>query len=162
MSEIGLHTLRPRVPWPREKRVGRGPGSGHGKTSGRGTKGQKARSGGAKGPGFEGGQLPIHKRLPKRGFTNARFRQPWQIVNLQQLKDWPAGEPVTFETLAKRRLVRRNRGPVKLLAKGEVSQPLVIEVDAASQAARAKVEAAGGRVVLRSAPKEAGSEEATG
>lgn len=132
----------------RPKRVGRGPSSGHGKSAGRGTKGQKARSGGAKPVWFEGGQNPIYKRVPKRGFTNAPFRQRWQIVNLKQLKDWPADVPVTRETLAERRVVDRDGPPIKLLGDGDGAAPWTIELEAASAQAQAKVAAAGGSVRL--------------
>ena len=147
-ADLGLHTVRPAVARPRKKRVGRGIASGHGKSSGRGTKGQKARSGGAKPIWFEGGQNPIYKRVPKRGFTNAPFRREWQLVNLRQLKDWPADAPVSLRTLAERRLVDAGGPPVKLLGDGEVMVALQVEVDAVSAQARAKIEAAGGSVTL--------------
>jgi large subunit ribosomal protein L15 len=156
MAEVlGLESLRPAAPPQRAKRVGRGPGSGHGKTSGKGHKGQKARAGGTKGPRFEGGQMPIQMRIPKRGFTNAPFRVRYEVVNLQQLQEWPAETPVTAATLAERRLVRSPAARVKLLARGEVSQPLRVDVAAASAAARAKIEAAGGTVQVSEARPQA-------
>ncbi len=146
MADVGLQSLRPGAPAQRRKRVGRGSGSGHGKTSGKGHKGQKARSGGTKGPRFEGGQMPIQMRVPKRGFTNAPFRVRFEVVNLQQLADWPPETPVTAANLADRRLVQSAGARVKLLGRGEVDRALDVDVAAISASARAKIEAAGGRV----------------
>src|SRR5579875_974587 len=103
---VGLHTLRPGAPSHRRKRVGRGIGSGHGKTSTKGQKGQKARSGGVKGRGFEGGQMPLQRRLPMRGFSNEPLREVFQPVNLADLARFPAGTEVTPEFLRAARLVR--------------------------------------------------------
>ncbi|RJQ36483.1 MAG: 50S ribosomal protein L15 [Dehalococcoidia bacterium] len=128
------------------KRVGRGDASGHGSFSGRGQKGQKARSGGKMRPGFEGGQLPMIKRLPrKRGFTNI-FRTEYQVVNIEELNVFEAESEVTPEALAGRRLVRSHRLPVKILAGGELEKPLSVTAHKFSAAAKSKIEAAGGKV----------------
>lgn len=128
------------------KRVGRGDGSGHGSYSGRGQKGQKARAGGRMRPGFEGGQLPIIKRLPrKRGFVNI-FRIEYQVVNVEQLNVFEAQSEVTPEALLGRGLVKSSHKPVKILASGELNQPLTVTAHKFSAAAKSKIEAAGGKV----------------
>ncbi|MDD5719018.1 MAG: 50S ribosomal protein L15, partial [Candidatus Krumholzibacteria bacterium] len=130
------------------KRRGRGPASGQGKTGGRGHKGQKARSGGGVPPWFEGGQMPLNRRLPKRGFTNI-FKQHFQVVNLDQLADrFAAGQAIDALALAEAGLIKHTDQPVKLLARGGIELQVRIEVDRASQAAIAAVEAAGGTVTL--------------
>jgi len=127
------------------KRVGRGDGSGHGTYSGRGCKGQKSRSGGKMRPGFEGGQLPLIKRLPrKRGFTNP-FRTEYSTVNIGKLGIFEPGSEVTLETLVAAGVVKSLRHPIKILAAGELGHPLVIKANKFSAAAKAKIEAAGGR-----------------
>ncbi len=127
------------------KRVGRGDGSGHGTYSGRGLKGQKSRSGYKMRPGFEGGQLPLIKRLPrKRGFVNI-FRIEYNIVNLDKLNLFESGSEVTPEKLLAAGLVKSLRKPIKILANGEVSQPFVVKANKFSAAAKAKIEAAGGK-----------------
>ncbi|HEX2923906.1 MAG TPA: 50S ribosomal protein L15 [Chloroflexota bacterium] len=126
------------------KRVGRGNGSGHGTFSGRGSKGQKARSGGQVNPRFEGGQIPIVLRLPrKRGFNNI-FKQRFHIVNLDSLDQFAAKTEVTPELLAEAGLIRDTFLPVKLLGTGELAKPMTIRVHRWSQSAQQKVEAAGG------------------
>lgn len=125
------------------KRVGRGQGSGHGTTSGKGHKGQRARSGGGPRPGFEGGQMPIVRRIPKRGFFNP-FKVSYEIVNIGSLNRFEAGEEVGIEALKEKGLIKK--GPVKLLAKGELDRPLRIKVHRASEAAIKKVVAQGGSV----------------
>ena len=130
----------------KRKRVGRGEASGWGKTSGRGTKGQKSRSGGGTRPVFEGGQMPLQRRLPKRGFTN-KFRKEVDAVNVGSLNIFSPGEEVTPEVLRFRRLARGNR-PVKLLAKGELRHALRVTVHAASRAAKEAVEGLGGAVTI--------------
>ncbi len=122
------------------KRVGRGPGSGKGKTAGRGHKGQRSRAGFSRRPGFEGGQMPLLRRVPKRGFTNL-FRREFEIVNLEALADLE-GE-ITPATLAARGLVRPDR-PVKILGQGEVERALQVAAHKFSASARRKIEAAGG------------------
>ena len=129
----------------KKKRVGRGPGSGWGKTAGRGHKGQNSRAGGPKGPGFEGGQMPLTRRIPKRGFTNI-FRQAWAIINLRDLKQFAAERVVDEAALKEAGLVRLRTRRIKLLAQGEVTVPLTVKVQAVSAQARERIEAAGGRV----------------
>ncbi len=130
----------------RPKRVGRGPGSGHGKTAGKGHKGQKARSGGGKGAGFEGGQMPLHRRVPKRGFA-PRDRRVYAVVNLRSLGTFTAGSVVDPERLAEAGLIKKSeRALVKLLGEGEVAHSLTVKVHAISASAKGKVEAAGGVV----------------
>lgn len=127
------------------KRVGRGVASGSGKTAGRGNKGHKARSGGGVKPGFEGGQMPIHRRLPKRGFNNI-FRKEYAIVNLRDLSQFETGSIVDQTVLSQAGLVKGRYFGVKLLALGEIKQPLIIKVNKASNSAIQKVEAVGGKV----------------
>jgi large subunit ribosomal protein L15 len=126
------------------KRVGRGPGSGLGKTSGKGNKGHKARTGGGTNPGFEGGQMPMYRRLPKRGFTNP-FRVESQVVNLADLKKVSAGD-VSPETLYSAGLIGKPDSPVKLLGTGEADRSYTVRGVALSASARAKIEAAGGKI----------------
>lgn len=128
------------------KRVGRGDGSGHGTYSGRGVKGQKSRSGFSRKRGFEGGQLPLIKRLPrKRGFTNI-FRTEYSLVNIGMLDRFEAGSEVTPERLVEAGVVKSLGKPIKILARGDLSQPLSVKANAFSAAAKAKIEAAGGKV----------------
>lgn len=130
----------------KKKRVGRGTGSGHGKTSGRGTKGQKSRSGPGVRAGFEGGQLPIQKRLPyKRGFTNI-YKAKWEVVNLQTLTEHEVSGEVTPESLYELGLIRGLEFPVKILGFGEISSPLQVSAHAFSASAKEQIEAAGGSV----------------
>ncbi|MEO8432229.1 MAG: 50S ribosomal protein L15 [Acidobacteriota bacterium] len=139
-----MHDLRPASGSTHyRKRLGRGPGSGHGKTAGRGNKGQKSRSGYRHQRGFEGGQMPLHRRVPKRGFTNI-FRVEYDIVNLSDLDRFEAGQEVNPETLHVRRLARKNR-PVKILGDGEIGKALTVSAHKFSASAQAKIEAAGGR-----------------
>ena len=126
------------------KRVGRGPGSGLGKTSGKGHKGHKARTGGSTNPGFEGGQMPMYRRLPKRGFTNP-FRVEAQVVNLLDLKKVSAAE-VSPETLYSAGLIGKPDSPVKLLGTGDADRAYTVRGVALSAPARAKIEAAGGKI----------------
>lgn len=134
-----------------KKRVGRGTGSGHGKTAGRGTKGQSSRSGGGVRPGFEGGQLPLQQKLPyKRGFTNI-YRATWEVVNLRDLDrlgDGVASAPITPEVLYEQGIIRGTEFPVKVLGNGEITRPLNLHVHAVSESARAAIEAQGGTVTL--------------
>ena len=128
------------------KRVGRGDGSGHGTYSGRGCKGQKSRSGNKMRPGFEGGQLPLIKRLPqKRGFVNP-FRTEYNTVNIGELGIFEPESEVTPEKLVAAGVVKSLRHPIKILAAGEISHPLVVKANKFSAAAKAKIEAAGGKV----------------
>ncbi len=135
----------------KKKRVGRGLGSGHGRYSGRGIKGQKARSGAGIHPYFEGGQLPLVRRLPtKRGFTNI-FKEQYSLVNLGKLNVFKPGSVVDRDKLLEARLIKSAKKPVKILSMGELNQALIVKADKFSTAAKRKIEAAGGRV------EEAGS-----
>jgi len=129
------------------KRVGRGVGSGHGRTSCRGHKGQKARSGGTIVPGFEGGQMPLQRRLPKRGFTNI-FRKEAAVVNLKDLNRFEASAVVDLEALKSAGLVRKAEGEVKVLGKGDIAHAITLKVDKISRTAKERIEAAGGKVEL--------------
>ena len=143
-APTGVHDLAPAVGATHyRKRVGRGPGSGHGKTSGRGHKGQGSRSGYRHQRGFEGGQMPLHRRVPKRGFTNI-FRVEYDVVNLVDLDRFEAGASVTPETLAGARLARKSR-LVKILGNGEIKKVLNVSAHKFSASAKARIEAAGGR-----------------
>jgi len=137
------------------KRRGRGPGSGLGKTAGRGHKGQKARSGYRSKPGFEGGQMPLKRRLPKVGFTSP-FPTVYTVVNVGELAVFPEGSEVTPELLRERRIIRSLKRPVKVLARGEIGKKLTIVADSFSSAARAAIEAAGGRCLSRDESSPAG------
>ncbi len=145
----------------RRKRVGRGNASGHGTYSGKGLKGQKARAGGGVRPGFEGGQLPLIRRMArKRGFQNP-FRVAYEEVNVEQLARFPAGTDVTAQTLLDARIIRHIRKPLKILGDGELSVPLTVEAASFSKSARSKIEAAGGSVRWSNgAPQPAGPEAA--
>ena len=129
----------------KHKRVGRGQGSGHGKTCCRGHKGQRSRSGGRLRLGFEGGQMPLQRRLPKRGFTNI-FHKDCNIINIKDLNRFDPNSIIDINALREAGLVNRARGDIKLLGEGEISHPMVIKVDKISKAARVKIEAAGGKV----------------
>jgi len=127
------------------KRLGRGMASGTGKTSGKGAKGQKARSGGGVRPGFEGGQMPIHRRLPKRGFTNI-FKKIYAIVNLSELASFEAGAVVDEASLIQRGIVKGKFDAIKILANGEITSSITLKIGHISTSAKAKIEAAGGTV----------------
>ena len=142
----------------RRKRVGRGPGSGHGKTSTKGTKGQGSRSGGRKGGGFEGGQMPLYRRLPKRGFLPHGGKTEYAVVNLDDLGTFAANSTVDPDALAEKRLIRRSgRDRVKVLGTGDLPHALTLKVHAVSESARTKIEAKGGRVELIGAAQDAAS-----
>jgi large subunit ribosomal protein L15 len=145
-----LHNLQAR-PGSRHrvKRLGCGESSGHGKTSGKGHKGQKARSGGSIRLGFEGGQMPLIRRLPKRGFNNAAFHKRYAIVNLDDLGDFKAGTIVNEQLLRESKLVRGHFAGIKILGDGELKHDLKVEADKVSAAAREKIEKAGGTITLR-------------
>lgn len=144
-----LHNLKPAEGATRKrKRVGRGPGSGNGKTAGRGHKGQKSRSGYSRRYGFEGGQMPLVRRIPKRGFTNI-FRVGFQVVNLRDLdRLFADGDTVTPELLVEKGLIRGGKKPVKVLASGELGKKLTVQAHAFSKNAQATIEAAGGSCEL--------------
>src|SRR5947207_12095998 len=137
----------------RRKRVGRGPGSGHGKTSTKGQKGQRSRSGGGKGGGFEGGQMPLYRRLPKRGFLPHGGKTEYAVVNVKDLAArFAAGSVVDPDGLVEAGLVKRGeRGAIKVLGDGEVGHALTVKVHRVSESAKQKLEAAGGRIEVLSA-----------
>ncbi len=141
-----LHELSPAAGSTKaRKRIGRGAGSGQGKTAGKGHKGQKARAGRGMRPGFEGGQMPLQRRLPKRGFNNI-FRIEMAIVNVAALdKAFEAGETVTVDALIEKGLVKKVLGGVKVLGNGELSKALTVQANAFSDSAKQKIEAAGGK-----------------
>ncbi|WP_050026983.1 50S ribosomal protein L15 [Verrucomicrobium sp. BvORR034] len=145
-----LHNLKPQPGAKhRRKRVGCGESSGHGKTSGRGHKGQKARSGGAIRPGFEGGQMPLHRRLPKKGFNNTQFRDSTEVVNVGDLDGrFDDGAVVNQQSLRDVGLVKRRCDVVKILGDGVVERKLTVQVDKISASAKEKIEKAGGTVTL--------------
>ncbi len=147
---IRLHNLKPR-PGSRHrvKRLGIGESSGHGKTSGKGHKGQKARSGGSIRLGFEGGQMPLIRRLPKRGFNNAAFKKQYALINLDDLNEFKAGTVINEEMLRESKHIRGNVAGLKVLGRGELKHGLTIEADRVSESAREKIEKAGGTVTLR-------------
>ena len=146
---IGLNNLRaPKGSTHRKKRVGRGPGSGLGKTAGRGHKGQKSRSGYTMKTGFEGGQMPLQRRLPKRGFTNP-FKKEWIEVSLQALdRSFEANDEVTPELLHERGLIKKGRRDIVVLGTGEVSKALRVSAHRFTKSAREKIENAGGVATL--------------
>ncbi|MDI6890457.1 MAG: 50S ribosomal protein L15 [Thermodesulfovibrionales bacterium] len=140
-----IEDLKPAVGRRRKiKRVGRGTGSGHGKTSCRGHKGQKARSGGTKGPGFEGGQMPLQRRLPKRGFKN-RFRIEYAIINLKDVSRLEGLDIITPEVLVERGIIKDLKDGLKVLGEGEIHRPFTIKANAFSASALAKIAASGGK-----------------
>ena len=143
-----LHELKPNPGAKhRRKRLGCGESSGQGKTSGRGHKGQKSRAGGGVRPGFEGGQMPLHRRLPKKGFSNVQFRPKVAIVNVSQLNaKFEDGATVNEETLREAGLVKGRKDAVKVLGNGDLERKLTVAVDAVSATAREKIEKAGGSV----------------
>jgi large subunit ribosomal protein L15 len=149
---LRLHNLRPR-PGSRHrvKRLGCGESSGHGKTSGKGHKGQKARSGGSIRLGFEGGQMPLIRRLPKRGFNNAAFHKNYAVVNVSELNAFKAGTVVNEQLLRESNLIRGHFAGIKILGDGELKHDLQVQVDKISATAREKIEKAGGTVTLREA-----------
>jgi large subunit ribosomal protein L15 len=150
---LGLHDIgAPKGANKKKKRLGRGPGSGQGKTGGRGMKGQKSRSGYSSRPGFEGGQMPLQRRLPKRGFTNI-FKKVWIEVNLEDLeKRFEAGESVTPELMAQKGMIReshlRTRYGVAVLGRGQVTKALNVTAHRFSRGAREKIEQAGGAATV--------------
>jgi large subunit ribosomal protein L15 len=144
---MNLATLKPpEGSRKKRKRVGRGDGSGHGGTSGKGAKGQNARSGHSVRPGFEGGQMPLSRRMPKVGFKNP-MRRIIATVNIEQLKRFQQGAVVDRETLLNVGLVERKADGIKVLGKGDINFPLSVKVDMISRGARQKIEAAGGTII---------------
>jgi large subunit ribosomal protein L15 len=153
---MNLHDLKPRPgARHRTKRLGCGESSGHGKTSGKGHKGQKARSGGGVRPGFEGGQMPLIRRLPKRGFNNTRFHRLYAPVNLSSLNVFADGDEVNEKVLREKRIVTGRWDGVKILGTGSLEKKVKIVADAASASARQKIEKAGGSIEMKAAPSSA-------
>ena len=142
-----LNELRPAEGSTRESyRVGRGPGSGNGKTAGKGHKGQNARSGGGVRPGFEGGQLPLYRKLPKRGFNNAKFAKVYAIVNVEALNVFEDGAVVDLDALLAKKIVRKANDGLKVLGNGELTKKLTVKATVFSATAKEKIEAAGGKI----------------
>ena len=127
-------------------RKGRGPGSGNGKTAGKGHKGQNARSGGGVRPGFEGGQLPLYRKLPKRGFNNYKFSKVYAIVNVEDLNVFENGAVVDLEALMAKKIVRKANAGLKILGNGELTRALTVKAAVFSATAKEKIEAAGGKI----------------
>jgi len=143
---LSLANLSPKAGSTKQpKRLGRGPGSGHGKTAGRGHKGFKSRSGSGIKPGFEGGQMPLQRRLPKRGFNNI-FKKEYALVSLSQLDSLAGEEIITVDTLVEAGIVKKGV-LIKVLANGEVTKAVKVKVDKISKAAQSKIETAGGTVI---------------
>ena len=142
-----LHELSPAAGSAKDAwRKGRGPGSGNGKTAGKGHKGQNARSGGGVRPGFEGGQLPLYRKLPKRGFNNSRFAKVYAIVNVDALNVFEDGAVVDLEALLAKKIVRKANDGLKVLGKGELTRKLTVKAAVFSATAKEKIEAAGGKI----------------
>lgn len=142
-----LHELSPaqgsaKAAW----RKGRGAGSGNGKTAGKGHKGQNARSGGGVRPGFEGGQLPLYRKLPKRGFNNAKFAKVYAVVNVAALNVFEDGAVVDLEALLAKKIVRKANDGLKILGNGELTKKLTVKASVFSASAKEKIEAAGGKI----------------
>ena len=142
-----LHELSPaegsaKAAW----RKGRGPGSGNGKTAGKGHKGQNARSGGGVRPGFEGGQLPLYRKLPKRGFNNYRFAKVYAIVNVAALNVFEDGAVVDAAALLEKKIIRKELDGLKVLGNGELTKKLTVKASVFSASAKEKIEAAGGKI----------------
>ena len=141
-----LHELSPQEGSVQEKfRKGRGPGSGNGKTAGKGHKGQNARSGGGVRPGFEGGQLPLYRKLPKRGFNNFRFGKKYAVINVQSLNKFNDGDVVDCEALLAAGIINNVFDGVKVLAEGDITKKLTVKAAVFSASAKEKIEAAGGK-----------------
>ena len=142
-----LHELSPAAGSAKDAwRKGRGPGSGNGKTAGKGHKGQNARSGGGVRPGFEGGQFPIYRQHPKRGFNNARFATEYAIVNVEDLNRFVDGTVVDMEVLLAAKIIRKPMDGLKVLGNGEITKKLTVKAAVFSATAKEKIEAAGGKV----------------
>jgi large subunit ribosomal protein L15 len=139
----------------RKKRIlGRGPGSGRGCTAGKGDKGQNSRSGGGVRPGFEGGQMPLYRRIARRGFSNYPFKKEYLILNLKALEDFADGEKVNRESLINKGLIKNKKKPIKILGQGEVSKKLMVEVDRVSASAQKKIVDSGGEIISVASTKQ--------
>ncbi len=145
MADFNLHA--PEGATKKRRRIGRGQSSGLGTTAGKGNKGQQSRSGGKTYPGFEGGQMPLYRRLPHRGFSNTQFKKTWQVVNLEQIETkFASGETVDGPSLVAKGLVKKAELLIKVLGDGELTKALTFQVDKVSASAKAKIEKAGGKV----------------
>ncbi len=141
-----LHELSPAAGSSKKAwRKGRGPGSGNGKTAGKGHKGQNARSGGGVRPGFEGGQIPLYRRLPKRGFTNDMFKKVYAIINVEALDTFDDGDVVSMEALLEKGIIKKELSGLKVLGRGEITKKLTVKAAIFSASAKEKIEAAGGK-----------------
>lgn len=141
-----LHELKPAAgSYEKAWRKGRGPGSGNGKTGGRGHKGQNARSGGGVRPGFEGGQSPMYRRLPKRGFTNDMFKKEYAVINVEALDRFEDGATVNIETLVAEGIIKEPKEGIRVLGSGEITKKLTVQAKHFSASAKEKIEAAGGK-----------------
>ena len=142
-----LHELSPAVGSAKANwRKGRGPGSGNGKTAGKGHKGQNARSGGGVRPGFEGGQLPLYRKLPKRGFNNSKFAKVYAIVNVSALNVFEDGAVIDIEALLAKKIIRKANDGLKVLGNGELTKKVTVKATVFSATAKEKIEAAGGKI----------------
>ena len=135
------------IRYPDRKRIARGPGSGLGKTAGRGHKGWGQRSGASRRPGYEGGQMPIYRRVPKRGFTNARFRTDYTVINVEKLTAFDDGATIDLDTILTHGLASKVTPLLKILGKGEIKKPLTVRAQKFSRSAAEKIRAAGGTIV---------------
>jgi large subunit ribosomal protein L15 len=142
----GFDIRAPRGGQKKNKRLGRGVGSGHGKTAGKGHKGQKARAGGGVRLGFEGGQMPLFRRIARRGFSNYPFKVEYQVVNVEDLNRFADGDTVTVQSLAAKGLAKKKGVPVKILGSGELTRKLVVDGPRVSSTAKEKIVALGGEV----------------
>ncbi len=142
-----LHELKPNEgSVKKRKRIGRGPGSGTGKTAGKGEKGQNARSGGGVRPGFEGGQLPLFRRLPKRGFSNSMFKKEYAVINVSDLNKFNDGDVITPELLKELGIIKKQLSGIKVLGNGTLEKKVTVKAHKFSDSAKAKIEASGGKV----------------
>ena len=142
-----LHELKPNEgSVKKRKRIGRGPGSGTGKTAGKGQKGQNARSGGGVRPGFEGGQLPLFRRLPKRGFSNSMFKKEYAVINVSDLNKFKDGDVITPELLKELGIIKKQLSGIKVLGNGTLEKKVTVKAHKFSDSAKAKIEASGGKV----------------
>ena len=144
-KNISLESLSPAVPAKKVYRKGRGPASGNGKTAGKGHKGQNARSGGGVRPGFEGGQIPLYRKLPKRGFHN-KFGKTYSIVNVDVFNKFEDGAVVDLATLLEKKIVRKANDGLKVLGNGEITKKITVKAAVFSATAKEKIEAAGGKI----------------
>ena len=144
-----------------KKRLGRGEGGGHGKTSGRGHKGQHARAGSSIRPGFESGHVPLYRKLPKRGFNNKDFKKVWTIVNLSTLEKLEGITEIDKDILAKKGLIRSNNAPLKVLGDGELTRAVTVTAAKFSASAKEKIEKAGGKVIVIAESAEEASAESS-